>query len=145
MSSMPLTSSRGEWNTSTARKSTSSSLRLQSVSELNPEQDVLRKREDKQTQVNSMLRKLYRLHNKYQMLLERHDILEKLIKRNQKNEVIKIKKLAIGDEPLNMQSYFSDDIPKPLKKRASKPSLLKEETTQLAKTVSSLKKGSKIR
>jgi hypothetical protein len=77
-------------------------------------------REEKQVVVNEKLRRINNHHVRYTTLNERLMVLERLIKRNLKNEVITIKKLELGRDPINLDSLVADDqANKNLKKRAS--------------------------
>lgn len=105
---------------------------------LSPEPDVLRSREDKQVLVKDKLKKLHRLHNRYLMQKERLEILERLVNRNKKNEVINIRKLEIGDQPLNLENYFQSDNPAKSTKRKVGLKVLRRESNALSKTVSTV-------
>lgn len=96
-------------------------------------------------QVKDKLKKLYRLHNRYLMLKERKEIIDKLIKRNKRNDVIKIKKLEVGDEALNLQNLINDDtfLKFPKKKSILKTNRL--DSTTLSKSLSNLEDSAKER
>ena len=77
-------------------------------------------REEMQFVVNDKLRRINNHHVRYTTLNERLVVLERLIKRNLKNEVISVKKLQLSSQPLNLDLLLSDEqAGKNLKKRNS--------------------------
>jgi hypothetical protein len=82
------------------------------------EPEVLMTREEMQLVVNDKLRRINNHHVRYTTLNERLVVLERLIKRNLTNEIISVKKLELGSQPLNFDSLLGDEkAGKNLKKR----------------------------
>lgn len=106
------------------------------------ELDVLRSREEKQVAVKEKLKNLHLLHNKYLMKKDRFTVLDLLVKRNQRNDLLSIKKLDIGDQFFTLDNVMPEETGK-LNKRKSTTAPKKKETSIIPKTVSIIEDGSK--
>ena len=89
---------------------------------LSPDADLLKNREAKQRKVREKLMNLHKAHKHYQVQNIRYQIINKLIQRNKKNEILRVKQidLSANNQVVRMHQYLATDVPlRQLKKRSS--------------------------
>ena len=93
-------------------------------------------REDMQLVVNDKLRRINNRHVRYTTLNERLMVLERLIKRNLKNEVISVKKLELGSQLLNLDALLGEEQTGKNTKKRNSGKVTRKDAASAPKTVS---------
>ena len=80
---------------------------------------MLSAREEKQKIVRDKLKCLYKAHNKYLILEDKLNVMNKIINRNQKNETVSVKQLDFNGKIVNLQNLVTETSQKPQKRRSN--------------------------